>query len=357
MSRKPRTPSQSSAAGKPVSIAHRAAGVATGLLRNPLHLLLRFKPENLLLLVFVTILVGIHRHYGGQLTPDKMTAQVPLVTMAALVVISLAVRGRTLFSPVAAARRAVLRDAGLMITDWLPFIFCVLVYENLHDTVKLIHPETLDGVLAWMDEWLFGVQPTVWLQRITVPWFTDFLAFAYSTYFFTPTIIGGLLYYRRRFYEFREMMFATITTFYMGYLGYVLVPAIGPRHYLRYLYDDPQHLQGIFIYDTTSALLDNLQAVNRDCFPSLHTGISTITLIYAWRMRDRLPFGRLIFWIYLPLTISLWFSTVYLRYHWVVDVFAGWALAALVGVFAPVVAGWWNEQRARLGLPLLGARD
>ena len=54
-----------------------------------------------------------------------------------------------------------------------------------------------------------------------------------------------------------------------------------------------------------------LQRVDRDCFPSLHTALSAVALVYMWRHTRRL------FWWSLPLVVSLWFSTVYLRYHYV----------------------------------------
>ena len=72
----------------------------------------------------------------------------------------------------------------------------------------------------------------------------------------------------------------------------------------------------------------------------MHTAISTMVLYFSFRNRDRLP----IRWLALPvitvITLSLWFATVYLRYHWVVDIFAGWGVA----VFASA-AGIWLQRK------------
>ena len=55
----------------------------------------------------------------------------------------------------------------------------------------------------------------------------------------------------------------------------------------------------------------------RDCFPSGHTEIALVVLLYAWRFERRYFCGLL------PAVGLLLFSTVYLRYHYVVDVLAG----------------------------------
>jgi membrane-associated phospholipid phosphatase len=58
-------------------------------------------------------------------------------------------------------------------------------------------------------------------------------------------------------------------------------------------------------------------------FPSGHTMIAAAVLIVAFRRARRL------FWFLLPVGIGLIVSTVYCRYHYLVDVLAGLALAFL----------------------------
>ena len=65
--------------------------------------------------------------------------------------------------------------------------------------------------------------------------------------------------------------------------------------------------------------------------------MATLTACYAWRFGDVLRPRWLLFTILAPLCASLWFSTVYLRHHWVVDVFAGWALGLACAFTAPRV--------------------
>jgi membrane-associated phospholipid phosphatase len=62
-----------------------------------------------------------------------------------------------------------------------------------------------------------------------------------------------------------------------------------------------------------------------DVFPSLHVAASAFMLFFDRR------FARWRYRVYLPAAIALWISTVYLRFHYGVDVLAG-ALVALIGL-------------------------
>jgi len=79
-------------------------------------------------------------------------------------------------------------------------------------------------------------------------------------------------------------------------------------------------VQPLAVFRQQIGLLD-LARIKRDCFPSLHVGISFVVWLYAWRNSKRLG------WILAPLVLSLWVSTVYLRYHYLIDCVAGFLLA------------------------------
>jgi membrane-associated phospholipid phosphatase len=76
-------------------------------------------------------------------------------------------------------------------------------------------------------------------------------------------------------------------------------------------------------------LLDRLESVAYDCFPSGHTELT----IVAWWVSKSVS-GRW-FLAYSVYTPSIIFATVYLRYHYSVDVFAGVLLAAVLLAVSP----------------------
>ncbi len=76
--------------------------------------------------------------------------------------------------------------------------------------------------------------------------------------------------------------------------------------------------------------LDGLEHNKTDAFPSGHTAVALVSLFYAGKFRERVLFGILV-----PCVAALIVSTVYLRYHYVIDVIAGIALAAVTIFIAP----------------------
>lgn len=66
-----------------------------------------------------------------------------------------------------------------------------------------------------------------------------------------------------------------------------------------------------------------------DCFPSMHT---CCTMLMGWIAFRHV---RKLFWWLLPMIVSMPLACVYLRYHYVVDVLAGLALAVVMAKVTP----------------------
>jgi membrane-associated phospholipid phosphatase len=211
--------------------------------------------------------------------------------------------------------------------DYSPILFVMLIFDSLGYLVQYLRHD-IDPALIRIDQALFGVHPTVWLERFIVPWLTDLLSLAYTTYYFLPIVLVTLLYVRGDRKGGERALFILLFGYYLSYVGYILFPAIGPRFTLADLQSVP--LKGSFITDWVRDGLNALEKNKRDCMPSGHTQISLMVLFLAWRCDRRL------FWICLPVVAGLVASTMYLRYHYVIDVAAGAALA----VFCTLVGGW-----------------
>ena len=122
--------------------------------------------------------------------------------------------------------------------------------------------------------------------------------------------------------------------FYLGYIGYMLVPTVGPRYYMAELFT--VDVKGTTMFsDTMYKMLNELESTRRDCFPSLHTAITVIVTTYAYKYR------RWLFWFFLPVTIGIILATIYLRYHYVIDVIAGLLLASFCVWAGPHVNFLW----------------
>lgn len=205
---------------------------------------------------------------------------------------------------------------------WYPLFFLPLLFTALHYLIPAIHPTTLDAALIKADRWIFGVNPTVWLEKLYHPLLTDVLQVCYSTFYFLPLVILIPLFIKREKKIFERVSFGFLLTFYFSYLGYVLFPALGPRFYLAHLHN--VSLRGYFIFPYLSKTLNGLENIQWDAFPSGHVAVALVYLYFAPK------YLRSIFYWTLPLVLLLIFSTVYLRYHYVVDVFSGVILTGLV---------------------------
>lgn len=212
-----------------------------------------------------------------------------------------------------------------LLRDWYPILLTPLFYKQLTYLIPYLHPRDYDPVLLLLDRKLFGLDPTVWLEHLTTPWLTEYLQIVYSTFYFLPLLVGIPIYRRRPRVHFQVAIFAVLLGFYSSYLGYLLVPALGPRFSISQLRSSPLH--GVFAYNTLRRTLDQIEQITRDAFPSGHTEITLILVYLAFR------YYRPLFLPMLWIGTSLILATVYLRYHYVVDVLSG-ALLALVCILA-----------------------
>jgi membrane-associated phospholipid phosphatase len=131
-------------------------------------------------------------------------------------------------------------------------------------------------------------------------------------------------------------MFVLAFGYYVSFIGYILFPAIGPRYALTHLYSVP--LEGSFITDFVRDTLNALEHNKRDCMPSGHTQIVLMVLFLAHR------YERILLYIFIPIICALILSTVYLRYHYVIDLFVGAGLAIGCVIIGALLYRWWSME-------------
>jgi hypothetical protein len=151
------------------------------------------------------------------------------------------------------ADREVMDRVGKFINDFSPVLYIILIYQSLGDLNQYLHPD-VDPQFIRIDFLLFGVHPTVWLERWIVPWLTSVLSLAYISYFFLPARLVHTLYLKNPRRDFDLAVFVLLLGWYLSFVGYLLFPAIGPRYTLAHLQSVP--LNGSFIGDLVSHFID-----------------------------------------------------------------------------------------------------
>ncbi len=227
---------------------------------------------------------------------------------------------------------------------WGSLVFMVFVYENLRSGLDQSDVNRIDDWLMEVDIAMFGVEPTVWLQRWYHPLATDIMAMIYATYFVMPVVVMFLLYVKDNMREFRVLMTAIIITLALGYIGYLAFPASPPRFSIIDRFTDPVVLKGLFFHNTVQEMWDKASTSSHFCaFPSLHVGLSGTGMVWAFAYWRKLP-GR--WWtvgVLTFVTLMLWFSTLYLRHHWFADIIAGWLVAAAASAGGWMLVRLWKH--------------
>ena len=222
--------------------------------------------------------------------------------------------------------------------ETLPFAFCISIYTNMHDMVHLVNPNDVDASLIAWDDYLLGFQPAIYLEPFITPELTDFMYFSYSSFLIYILLFTMYLYVKKKKVAFRETLVSVILTFYIGYVGYVIFPAVGPKFTMSHLFETS--LSGTFITDRLSFLMNYeiSEYTRRDCFPSLHNGVIFLILLFAFKHE------KIYAYLFFPFAIALFISTLYLRYHYFVDMIAGFLLAIIIFYLGPVMNNQWEKK-------------
>jgi hypothetical protein len=212
--------------------------------------------------------------------------------------------------------------------NWYPLPFVASCYKEMALFVPAVRGSNCDHSLANLDYRIWGANPTVWIERWHNPILTEFLQYVYTLFIPAVLLVAVLLWRKQRFAEFQYYAFLIALGFLTSYIGYLAVPARGPRFLLKDLQHFP--LYGLWLFRGMQRILDQLESAHYDCFPSGHTELT----ILAW-WGSRMISSRL-FRIYCVYTPCIIFATVYLRYHYTVDLMAGAVTAGVLILLAPV---------------------
>jgi len=300
-------------------------------------LLRRLAVQDWVVLVFLVILNLAA--LAAKATEARAVCRIAAGSMLGLVVLALGL-----------VRGGVLRDRLLA-----PLLYRLAVvgsvgasYFLLGTLLPILRSRTFDAELHALDLAVFGIEPAVALDAWITPARTEWFAFFYYSYFF---LVGGHLFPivfgcrdQRRLGEFG---LGIALCYCVGHVGYMLVPGFGPVRELAGAFHTPLP-SGRF----TDLVMATVAAGGSqlDIFPSLHTAAPTFISVYSFRHRRALPFR----YTWAPMAFfaaNIIVATMYLRWHYLIDVVAG----LLLGVGAALLAAWaieWERlRRLALGLP------
>lgn len=212
----------------------------------------------------------------------------------------------------------------------IPFIF--LVYTNVRVIIDVIFISDFDNYLINIDKLILGNHIGEVLKPLINPVFTEYLQISYFMFFLMPIMHIIELSRKNNHTDFDKLTRNIIFGFLFSYFLYLFIPAIGPRFTVYEFSRINIELPGLFFTDLIreivnvgggipkGSLVPEID-VNRDCMPSGHTMMTVINMYFGYKFQSKLR------WFFYIIGFSLIFSTMYLRYHYLIDVIAGLVFA------------------------------
>ena len=235
----------------------------------------------------------------------------------------------------------------LFVHDWYPVPIIFLVFKEVYVIIQSLHLSDWDSLFIAADRTLFRGDPTVWIAQFSLPILTELLQIAYVSYYFIMLTLGIEIFVREDRRKFSYVMFTITYGFFLSYLGYLAFPAVGPRFTLHSFDALSRELPGLYITDALREFINSGESIpqhaanpilfaQRDAFPSGHTQMTMIVLFLAqqYKLRSR--------WFLHVVGTLLIISTIYLRYHYVVDVIGGIVFMIFTVWTAPKIFAWWE---------------
>jgi membrane-associated phospholipid phosphatase len=182
-----------------------------------------------------------------------------------------------------------------------------------------------DAVFAKLDGLIFGFQPAMEFHKaFGGRGWTELFFFGYFTYYFLIILPSWILFAQGREGEASRTLFITLAAFALLQSFYVFFPVQGPKYFFPELraawYGN---FKGYVFTKVMKRTFDGMN-LGGAAFPSSHVAVSLVSLILdAKYLRKLLPAA-------IPLTLLLFFSTVFIYAHYAVDVFAGIAAGAIL---------------------------
>ena len=237
--------------------------------------------------------------------------------------------------------------------DWYPVAAIFLIFKEVYVVIQTVGRPDIDTALINLDRAIFGADPTVWISRFSLPVLTEILQIAYVSYYLLMITLAAELYLRKNYEKFAYGIFAFTYGFMLSYLGYILFPAVGPRFTLHAFNSIETELPGLYVTDflrqfinagesIPNGVANPIAVAQRDAFPSGHTQMIVMVMYFAskYRLKSR--------YVLYAMGTLLIISTVYLRYHYVVDLIAGVLFMAFTVWTAPTLYKGWERLRLRL---------
>ncbi len=201
-------------------------------------------------------------------------------------------------------------------------------YQRSAQFIASFRTTSYEAEMMIADKFLFGGNPSEWTEALINPVLTEYLQIIYMAYFPMMLLVGLGLLARGKQRSFYVYLLAMNLAFISCHVFYFLVPVRSPfliadSAELGALISYSVPLEGLWFTEGMRQRLLDATIMRYDCFPSGHTMHSILVIYFGWRTH------RAVRALLLVIGMSIIFSTIYLRYHYAIDLVAGGGFAVL----------------------------
>ena len=197
-------------------------------------------------------------------------------------------------------------------------------YFQLRVISPTVTDRVMDAQILALDQRLFGYEPAIAWDSLVTPQTTEWFAFFYFLYFgllcvhVLPILFGSRSNFRTAHFALGITMLVGI-----GHVLYLMVPGFGPYKHLTGQFVNP--LEGGRFWHACQMAV-SAGGAQRDIFPSLHTAVPTFFTLYSYIHRAERPY-KYTWPVMAVISSQIIVATMFLRWHYLIDIFAGLTLA------------------------------
>jgi membrane-associated phospholipid phosphatase len=201
---------------------------------------------------------------------------------------------------------------------WTPIILFTFMYEEVEPLLHLISNNWCDEYLSLIDQKIFGVNFSLWVEQFDYPFLNEIFTFGYIIYFVIIPVTAAIHYFAGNKSEYAQMLAQVILALCISYILFIFFPAQSPRFYHAHLIQS--EMTGLFFSNLEEQIM-SLGSYRGGAFPSAHIAVAILCWTSLFRRHRRF------FHIMTPFIFLMIIGTIWGRYHYAIDGIAGIFLA------------------------------
>jgi membrane-associated phospholipid phosphatase len=200
-----------------------------------------------------------------------------------------------------------------LIRSIYPLFFLGYLYKETGYLNNILF-DYFDPWFVKAEQFLWGMQPSLEFSRLFPErWFSELMNFGYFFYYFLTFGTAIAIYFYNR-NKTDQVVFIITTSFLIYYLFFSLFPVEGPQFYFP-----PEQARTVdgYLFSYLVKIAQDFGETQTGAFPSSHVGLSVVFLILSYK------YARKVFYLIIVPVILLWFATVYIKAHYLIDSLCG----------------------------------